>query len=237
MSLLQICQDAADEIGITQPSSVANNAAPEALTLYRLANKVGNRLMKAYPWQVLRAETTFTSVATEAQTSILPSDFDRIVPETFWNRTDKVLISGPVSPVQWQGLKANSYSDTSRPKFAYRGGSILVTPTLAAGKTLAFEYVKKNWAESSGSTAQSEFSADGDTALLDEELITLGLVFEFLDQKGQPTGKAASAYVERFNLLVENERADDGIMVSADIFGGGRHFTGSPPVDGDSSVI
>ena len=230
MSLLTICQDSADGIGITRPASVVGNNDPEVQKLYRCAKKVGLRLMKVFPWQVLRKEQTFTSVATEAQTSILPSDFDRFCKETFWNRSTPALISGPVSNVEWQGLKAYSYSDTQFPKFAYRGDSVLVTPTLSAGDSLAFEYVSKNWCQTSGSVAQATWAADSDTGIINEELMTLGIIFDYLDAEGQPTQKAAMDFNDYYNTLTGNENPDAGMMVAGDIFGSGRHFDGVPVV-------
>ena len=46
MTLLSIVQDAADEIGVEQPASVAGNADPLAQKFFRLVNKCGKSLMK-----------------------------------------------------------------------------------------------------------------------------------------------------------------------------------------------
>lgn len=232
MSLLTICQDAADEIGITRPSTIASNTSDEAFKLLRYANRVGYRLMKAVPWQILRAEQTFTALAGETQTGILPDDFDRFIPETFWDRTNTTLVIGPVSSVEWNGLKANSYSDSTARKFILRGGAVSALPAFSGGESLAYEYVKNTWAQSSGDAAQTKFQADTDTSLIDEELLTLGVIFEYLDGEGQPSQRAAVAYEERFGVLLKNDQPTAGVMLSADIFGGARRFSGAPPTNG-----
>lgn len=232
MTLLSICQDAADEIGIQQPSSIISNADPDAQKLLRLANKVGKRLMKGYAWQVLRKEQTFTSVATETQTSILPSDFDRFVSETFWNRTDKVLLSGPIHATEWQSLKALNYSDETRPKFVHRGSSVLVIPTMSAGKTLAFEYVSQNWCQSSGGTGQTAWAADTDTGVLDEELLTLALIVAHLATEGLPLDQPLNDFNKYCDRMIKNDQPDGNILVAGDLFGlGSRHFAGAPLYD------
>lgn len=232
MTLLSIIQDSANETGTVEaPLTVIGNTEPSIIQYLRLANKVGKRLMKAFDWQVLRGEQTFTSVATETQTSILPSGFDRIVKETFWNRSTPVMISGPISPTEWQGLKARSYSTTNLLKFAYRGGAILVVPTLSAGDTLAFEYVSQNWCQSSGGTGQTEWAADTDTGVLDEELMTLGVSYAFLESEGLPSNVAAQEFDEYYQMLVKNENPSSGILNAGDIFGSGRHFGGTPGAD------
>lgn len=229
MSLLSICQDASDEVGITQPPSIVGNSNGEVQKLYRCANKIGLRLMRVYPWQILRKEQTFTATATEEQAAALPSDFDRFSPETFWNRSTPRLIAGPIHAVQWQGIKAQTnYSNLDTPRFCHRGDSILFTPVPSAGDICAFEYVSKNWCQSSGAAEQARWAADTDTGIIDEELMTLGVVWEYLNAEGQPSGVAGRLYEECFQTLVENDQPDGNILVAGDIFGGGRHFTGAP---------
>lgn len=239
MTLLSLTRDAADEIGITQPATVAGNSAPEAQKLLRYANKVGNRLMKLVAWQVLRKEQAFTAIAGETQTGILPSDFDRFVPETFWDRTATRLISGPVTSNEWSGLKATVYNSANR-KFAYRGGAVLVIPVFAGGESVAFEYVSNQWAlATDGTTYKTTLSVDTDTSILDEELITLGVIYEFLLGEGLPAGDAAVAYEKRFNMMIENDQPASGVMVAGDLFSGSgsRHYSGTPPAGGTVALL
>ena len=228
MSLLSLCQDAADEIGIFRPDAIAGSSDPNAQKLLRYANKIGNRLMQVYAWQDLRKEKTFSSAAAITQTSGTwkPTDFNRFVPETLWDRTNNYLISGPVIAKEWQTMRAAT-SPGSR-KFAYRGGDLHVFPIMDAGQQIAFEYVSGYWAQSSASVAQAQFSADTDTPIIDEELICYGVKYEFLTDEGLPNAAAAAAYEERFELLIDNDQPDAGVMVSGDIFGIGRHFDGVP---------
>ena len=230
MTLLTICTNVADEVNIDRPTSVIGNPQTTAQRLLRYANRAGVSLMKAYPWQALRKEVTFTSVASETQTSILPADFDRFVPETFWDRSGTVLISGPVTAVEWQGIKALSY--TGRPKFAYRGDDVLVIPTPSAGSTFAFEYVSNLWCASSGGTGQAAWAADTDVGVIDEELITRAMKFIYLSDSGLPNEVAFKDLKDYTDTLTANDQPGAGIMVSGDIFNysGGRHFTGAPPV-------
>ena len=240
MSLLTIVQNAAAEIKIIKPTSVVNNTDPDVESLFRQINKVGDRLMKLYPWQILTKEHTFTSVATEEQTGILPADFDRFRMETFWNRTDQYFISGPISSTEWQGLKATSYSTEEYRKFAIRGDSILVIPTMGAGKTLAFEYVSKNWCQSALSVGQTVFAADTDTSIINEELLTRGLIWEHLNAEGLPNAAEANNFVEYYKILVKNDRPNSKVMTAGDIFGGvnsSRRFTGAPTVSGGGALF
>ena len=233
MSLLTICQDAADQVGVNRPTAIAGLTSNEdARKLFRLANKVGKRLMKNFVWKELTEEQTFTAIAGSEQTSFLPSDFDRFIPETMWDRTNDIHIPGPVKAVEWQGYQAISTSDVSK-KFYHRGSSIYMTSDMDGGESLAFEYVTKNWAEDSGGTGQTAFAADTDTAKIDEELITLGVIYEYLKSKGFDTREARHDYMEYFRILRGNDKPSGGVIPAGDIFGGNhsegnRRFGGTP---------
>lgn len=235
MTLLTIVQGASDQVNAPDLATVAANADPSAKKMLRIVNKCGTRLMKSIPWQILRKERTFTTISGETQTGILPSDFDRFVSETFRDRTANAKIDGPTSAVQWQDLKAQNYSG-SRRKFVYRGGAIAILPAYSAGSTLAFEYISKNWCQASDETPQTAFAADTDTAILDEELLTLATVYEFLESEGLPSDAALRAYMKHLKTLVNNDQPASGVLSAGDIFGG-RHFTGAPAADNVESLL
>ena len=70
---------------------------------------------------------------------------------------------------------------------------------------------------------------DTDITIIDEELVTLGAIYEFLLQQDQPWQMAAQAYENRFNTLVDNDAASGNIGVVGDIFAQNtRHFDGTP---------
>jgi hypothetical protein len=229
MTLLSIAQDAADEIGIFRPGAIASSTDPDAQKLFRLANKVGYSLMRVYSWQFLTKERTFTAISGETQTDILPSDFDRFIPEAFWDRSASRLMIGPISEVQWQGLKAASFQDSTLRRFIYRGGVINVIPAFAGGESLAFSYVSKNWAAAADATAQSKFLADTDTTLFDEDLFTAGLIYEYLKSEGLPMDMARQEYNDQFDRLIQNDQPNAQVLVAGDLFGtSSRHFDGVP---------
>lgn len=235
MTLLTICTAVADEVGVDRPGSIIGNSGPTAQKMLRYVNKSGWTLMKGVAWQVLRKERTFTSIGGSTQTSILPADFDRFIPETFWNRSDYELVSGPVGAVQWQGLKAFGYGGDD--KFTYRGDDILILPEPGAGKALAFEYISTYWCKSSGGTGQTAMAADTDVGVIDEELLVKATKFTYLSDEGLPNDVAYKEMTDYMDDLTRNDQASPGILVAADIFGGGRHFTGTPVTSGSNITV
>jgi hypothetical protein len=192
MTLLTMVSAAAQLIGIPAPGSVIGNSSPQVQELLACAQDEGFDLMRRGAWQVLDTNTTFSAVATAVsgttyaiQTGAVPSDYDRFLQETFWNRTRKRPLYGPVTAQEWQNLVAWTSSpvvDT----FRFVGSQIWIIPAPTAGDVMAYEYISKNWCQSSGGTGQSEWLADTDTGVLDEDIMKLGVVWRFKQKKGLP---------------------------------------------------
>jgi hypothetical protein len=231
MSLLTIANEVADVTKGPRPVTIAGNTDPAAQNVLAIINRVGNRLMLAYAWNILRKEHTFTASGNETALTAanMPSDFDRFIPETFWDRDTNNLLSGPVSPVEWNGLKVQTFSSQNK-KFIFRGGAVLTAPVFSSGVNLAFEYVSKNWCDvAAGTTPKAAFTIDTDIGIINEGLIAYGAIFEWLAAEGQPTQMAAALFKDRFDTLANNDAATADILVTADIFSqNSRHFEGAP---------
>lgn len=237
MTLLSIIRDVADETGaVARPSTVITNTDTAVAKMLRMANRVGADLAARGTWSALRSERAFTALAADTQTGILPSDFDRFVPETFWDRSNLRLITGPVPPVEWQSLRATVPSAWKR-YFTLRGGAVLIYPQMTGGESLAFEYSSRSFCQSALGVAQTAWAADTDTGRISEELITLGTVAYYLRGEGQPWESQMGEYERLFARLLDNDWPDSGVLAVADIFGERRHFDGTPAPDGGGAVI
>ncbi|MBM3450558.1 MAG: hypothetical protein FJX78_06190 [Armatimonadetes bacterium] len=189
MTLLSLCQDAATEIGIAHPSAIVGQTSVDARRLLLLAREEARSLLRRGWHQLLGAERTFTSVATETQTSILPSDFSHFIPGTFWNRSRHRPFVGPLTPQEWQQTKGWTTSPATD-SFTQRADAILLNPVPSAGDTFAFGYVKNTFCQSSGGTAQSDWLTDSDVGVLPEELIRLGIIWRYKQSRGFATWQA-----------------------------------------------
>lgn len=234
LTLLQICQSAADEVGIMRPDAVIGSQAPEVQKLLRYAVKEGREVIKRGYWQGLRSEQTFTSLAQESQTNMIPTDFDRFVNETFWNRSRRRPLLGPVTPQQWQNIKAWTTSPV-QDTFIVRGSNILISPVPAAGQTFAFEYISKNYCQSSGGTAQSVWTADTDTPRLPDEIFVLGVTWRYKQSEGLPFENDLGAYEGQIKQYLTSDTAKRTISMSQSQVG----MNGRPGVvvpEGDWSI-
>lgn len=187
MSLLTIVQNAADRIGVPRPSSVTSSSDQQVARLYGYAQEEIKSLSNAHSWQVLTKEASFTGTATAVQTSagttVIPTDFSRFCDESFYNRTRKRPVYGPMSPQDWQfsqGVVATVLVEA----FRLRGNQMLFTPSPTSGDEYRFEYISSKPVQQVAGTATAAWSSDADVSLLDEELVTLGVVWRFKAGQG-----------------------------------------------------
>jgi hypothetical protein len=214
-TLLSICQDAADLIGIPRPVGIMAGSDASARRLLAAATRTGNDMSRRWTWQALTCEHTFTSTATTVQASGLPTDWgNRILPDTFFNRTLKREVRGPLNSREWQVQQAL----TAAVLFdAYRivGNELWLIPTPVAGSTYAYEYVTANWCESAAGTGQTGWVADTDVPRLDEEAMTTGVVWRFLQASGMEYAEAMQEHERRIMDLI----AKDGSRRVVDMTG------------------
>ena len=208
MSLLTIVQAASKRVGLNSPASAIGLTDDNVVRMISLANEEGAELASRHRWQNLIREATLTTVATESQgaiTTIAGADFGYMLHDTIWDRTQNRRWL-PCDDTQWQQMKASSITGPDI-HFRLRGNSLLAIPVPAASHTVAFEWVTKNWCESSGGTGQSAWAADADVGRLDESLMTAGLIWRWKASQGLEYAED----FRKYEILVNDTIARDGV--------------------------
>ena len=187
MTLLSICQNVADFTGFERPVTVVDNTDPIARQLLALAQREGKQLMRMSDWAILKKEHTFsTSNGTAAYA--LPSDFDRLVLETSYNRSDNDILTGPISSAEYQlvnhGMATTGTTEKFRLKAASNALKFELDPTPSSTQTIGFEYVSTQFCQSSGGSGQAAWAADTDTGILDETTMEMGITWRFKSSHG-----------------------------------------------------
>ena len=219
LSVLQIGQEALEEIGVDPPSSLT--AGDLGAQLLALANTTGRDLLiradRNGGWQALRTEGTFTTVADETQVANITTEYPYLrnfVQNTMWNRSTQRRIVGPVSSQAWQRFKADSLSPATE-LWHLRGNKILFPSTPVAGQSIYFEYFDKRFcSNAAGTTLQERFEADSDIPRLDDYLFILGVRWRFLQKKGMEYGEAFRAYEDYVEACIGNDRPSETLSIN-----------------------
>lgn len=183
---LSIIQSASQRMGLTSPTYAAGSSDLIVLQMFALLNEEGQELARRYPWTALQNEGTFATLAAEDQgaVSAIASGLNYIINDTIWNRSLRRPVFGPRTPQEWQQSKAFAING---PWSSYRikGGHLYMYPTPTAGQSCYFDYLTKNWAtDSTGVTGKEALTVDTDLVLLDDNLLTIGLIWRFKQAKG-----------------------------------------------------
>jgi hypothetical protein len=208
LTLLEIIQQAVGEISsdISTPTAITSSSDQTVVQLFRLTNRVGMDLVREFEWRRLVTEYTFATVNGTADYD-LPSDYDRMVPDTHYDRTNDWKNSGPKSSQAWQWLNAGV--TTLGPQFRWRlyQNKIRLYTTPTAAYTMAYEYVSNLWVLATGGTVptKSKFSADTDTCIFPDDVMTLGLVYRWYRAKGLDYAQA----FDDFRTAVSTAKGQD----------------------------
>lgn len=163
-----------------------------AVEMADLANEVAEEIAKSYDWGALTKVATITGTAAEAYD--LPDDYDRMAVLAEVDDSGNWLWGytrfGSVS--DWQRAKNSGYMALSPGGYIITGGQMHFYPSPVG--TATFPYVSKEWAASESDTPKRKFTADNDVFLLDERLLTLGLIWRWKAQKGLDYGEDLATY-------------------------------------------
>lgn len=157
-----------------------------------LANEVAADIVEGHDWRALTKVAVITGTGAEAYS--LPADYARM--------TLKAEVDDPAT--WFWGYEA--FSDVNE-WLRYKSGGFLVAGNggwIILGDELQFypgptgnaqfPYISKEWARSEAGVAKSAFTADDDTFVLDERLLTLGLIWQWKAQKGLDYSEAMATY-------------------------------------------
>jgi len=217
MSLLTIVQRTARLLSVPVPATVIGSTDAQVQQLYELANEEGDELSRRPDdgWQALKREYTFLSVADDDQTGALPTDIDYFIDNTFFDRTTRRELIGPITPQLWQAIKSQPQLNRVFLAWRMRDGKFLITPVPTANDTIAYEYLSTYWAEAANGDPKTQFDADTDIPVLPERLFQLGLRWRFLKSKNLDYAEDFATYERE----VQKASARDGGSTRLDATG------------------
>lgn len=135
----------------------------------------------------------------------LPSDWQREIPQTEWDRTNRWPLNGPKSSQEWQNFKSGIVYAGPRLRFRIRAGGIELNPVPTANGTLSYEYVSNAWVVPVSGTSKTSFTLDTDSPVFRDSLFVAAMKLRWLQTKGLDYGYAMSD----FNDLLAKAKAQN----------------------------
>jgi hypothetical protein len=228
MTLLSIIHDSCDLLGLRRPTVVVDSTDDQVRQLLALANEEGKSLLRSFNWQRRMKQHTFTSVDDAIQPTAIPDDIEWYLPNSFFNRTTRRPVLGPISPQLWQNIQANPQINRVILAYRLRENDFLITPNPPTGQTIAFEYMSRNWVLSADGLEEfTRWEADTNTTFLEEDLFPLGIRWRWKKTKGLPYGEDFATYNEQ---LAQFQARDGGSTVLNQTGGGDWVYVGNPNI-------
>jgi hypothetical protein len=205
MTVLSVCQEAAIELSQTEPQSVFSTTDTFAKELRVQANKSAVAIMKAYDWQALTKRATITGDGSDMSFP-LPDDYARMVLKTnLASSASNIDLVKARDLDQWDYFQ-NHMSTTVPGYWMVLGGEVQIRPAPGSGVVHSYYYISKNIV--SGNKAA--FTADTDTFVLPERLLTLSIIWRWRAMKRLEYAEDMA----NFNIaFAEETTADKGSRV------------------------
>jgi len=215
-TVLEIGNAAASACGLPQQTSLIGNSNQNAVRILQsVKDAAGRDVFRGQDWVTLQNEHTFTNGSVPAVYA-LPTDYDRIINGTIWDRTNERSLVGPVTAQQWQRYESGLDGLTGLTKLFRIWNSesagiiskkIRIYPGDADGATIAFEYISKDYVvDPNVATFKDEVDDDGDSFLFDDDLVEVGATWRLLRNLGMTY---ADERIE-FETLIDERSSNDG---------------------------
>lgn len=186
MSLLTATNDAQRLLSLPVTTGIVADGQETQNLLLALAKREVLDCARRDYWPILRRTQSFTASLASLQSAPgKPTDFDRAVPGTFWNRTTDRRMSGPLNDQEWALAYGQAVTSGISQYVMFRYDGLHIFPVPTAADTIAYEYIINTPWETSGGSALTTPTADSDVTKLGDELLTLGLVWRYKQSKGR----------------------------------------------------
>lgn len=188
--------------GIPQDSRI--NAAPSGTTV------------------VLNQEATATATTQTFTFSkvlfAMPTDFDRMVDYTQWDKSKHWNLLGPQTAQQREWLRSGYIASGPRIRFWQMGGYFQIWPPLGEDEILSYEYVSKWWilatAPATPAPTKELFTADTDTCMFPDPLMRSIIKLKYFEIKGFDTTAAYRDYMMQLDIAKASDAGSPNLSMA-----------------------
>lgn len=217
MSVLSIIQDHCRINALRVPNSVIGSTDTGVQQLYGILRELLDEVVNESKFNVITLEAVFTATAGEDQgalSTLAPYGCQFPYFETFYDRTLRRPLYGPLDETEWQQIKALPNPGPFY-KFRIRGDHLLINPAPAAPlSTIAFEYASSWCVQSEAGILQSGIENDTDVFVFPERILRRGLAFRWKQIKGLPYQADETQFYNLLTNYIARDKVKRRINVS-----------------------
>ena len=215
---LQILNQAAGELGLTQPATVTSLTDVQSIQLLSMLQSAGNELLLYYPWEQFAKQFTIALVAAQEDYA-LPTDYSYFRDQTQWDATNHWPLLGPKSAQEWAWLKNSFVATLPRMRYRIQGDKFKVFPVPPTGTTQTFymEYISNYWVAVTAAPtvpAKALITLDTDIVLYDPWLMVKFVKLKFYELKGFNTSGVRADFMRIFESLTGKDTGAEKLSLA-----------------------
>ena len=159
--------------------------------------------------QAATASGTAVSLTFSQVLFVPPTDLDRQIDRTHWDKSKHWEMLGPSTPQQREWLRSGYISTGPRIRYSFMGGYFMIWPPLGSTESLSFEYVSKYWVLATSPTlltpTKQSFTVDTDTCIFPDAMMRALIKLKYWEAKSFDTTAYYRDYVTQRDLAKAND--------------------------------
>jgi hypothetical protein len=204
MTLLTVVRDVCAAVGVIMPSSVFTNITGNRTMqeMLSVANEMAQRI--AYDkrdWTKLKQTKTYVGNGVTAAFD-MPADYQRmLLTANVWRSSSQLLPMSFVPDTDvWLNHRLRAFSG-SYGEWTLLGSQMHIYPVMPVGQSAYYAYLSKNCITLSSSGVSDTFLNDGDSFLLGDRLLKLGMIMEWKQRKGGAYAEDMGTFEDALNMV------------------------------------
>jgi len=135
----------------------------------------------------------------------MPTDYDRQIDRTHWDKSKHWEMLGPETAQQWEWLISGYISTGPRIRYRIFQSYFQIWPLVTTAEVLGFEYISNGWVNNAAGTAKTSFTVDTDTCIFPDNLMVLALKKKYFEVKGFDAGTFTRDYMTEMSIAKAND--------------------------------
>jgi len=204
-SAADIINQVSVEVGLAPSNDPYSSEDTDMLQLGYLLTIAGQELLLLYPWRDMVQSHQIQTQSSDTGDYPLPDDFNYMINQTGWERSENVPLIGPLSAQDWTYLLGRDLVNTTiYASFRLQDNLFRIFPQPPPdGLDINFEYISTAWVtdqQDSGAPLDAP-GKSSDIVQFNKILISRYLKVKFLEAKGRDTTKAQDDFNQMFDQL------------------------------------